>query len=325
LTIVAEEPAVNSDVCFIGNGYCIFQVSGRNSKLTLENISLHHRCHRVEKTEIGACVFAMHKSSIDISNCNLISDHGFSVWAVQNAKVSIRNKSVMTSYTRSGCVSFGQSEVTVIDSIIKDCYQHGLCARGRVSVRLERTEFINNGVRAIYCYQHARMTMHDCIITQTQSNEHAAIDIDSSSHLLQSPDCFNMVNCIVINNLGIGLRIRALSSSYHISDKCVIQSTEYYLPNSDGCEQQSTGYIWQYMNDDPSKISHIGWKSYSKDISDQLEKAFNEFTACEHDDANGGKYCITVKGKYVVDISKMEQVNTHSWYSRAVRRVPAVN
>lgn len=227
-----------------GNVYCLFQVCGRKTKLTIKNIKLHHSCYHENKTEIGACIFALHQSEVEICNCCLISDYGFAIWAVQRAKIRVIGNTVISSTSRSGCVCFGQSKVMITDSIVKDCKQHGICLRGRVDLTLHAVKFIDNGVRALYGYQNARILMNNCFITGTKCLNHAAVDIDISNSMtrkicksLQHEEIikytFYIENCEIVNNNGIGLNICGdlNSRNYFISDDCKIQSIQFRNPD----------------------------------------------------------------------------------------------
>jgi hypothetical protein len=109
----------------ISSAHSVFQIGGRGATLIIENLRLHHTCFREHHKDIGAVVFGLNRSKIQVSNCELLSDYGFGVWAVQRAIVGL-NSCRVRSVTRSGCVSFGRSSVYMNDCTVHDCLLHGV-------------------------------------------------------------------------------------------------------------------------------------------------------------------------------------------------------
>lgn len=179
----------------IGSGHSVFQVGGRKTSLVLDNITIIHTCDRDDKSDIGGCVFGLYKSNITINNCNLISNHGFSVWAVQQCMVSVSSSSIC-SKSRSGCVIFGKSNAIFDTVTIYDCKQHGLCSRGETNVVINNSIIKNSGVRGVYSYHNVTLTMNNCIVTTTTNKNAAAIDCWSISNY----DATGIINTYMHNH-----------------------------------------------------------------------------------------------------------------------------
>ena len=110
-------------------GHSVFQCGGRRARLILENIVIEHTCFREHHKEIGACIFGLNQSLITIKNCNLQSHHGFAVWGVQRANIELEQCDI-SSVSRSGCVSFGRSCLSISRCRVHHCRLHGVCTRG---------------------------------------------------------------------------------------------------------------------------------------------------------------------------------------------------
>ena len=111
------------------SGHSVFQCGGRRARLILDNIVIEHTCFREHHKDIGACIFGLNQSLITITNCQLRSHHGFAVWGVQRANISLESCDI-SSASRSGCVSFGRSCLSVAHCRIHHCRLHGVCTRG---------------------------------------------------------------------------------------------------------------------------------------------------------------------------------------------------
>lgn len=170
----------NDKPMIIGSGHSVFQIGGRKTSLIIDNVIINHTCNRNDKSDIGACVFGLYKSTININNCNLISTYGFSIWAVQQCSISVSNSNIC-SKSRSGCVIFGKSNSIFNNVSINDCKQHGICSRGETTVIVNNSTIINSGVRGIYGYHNVTLTMNDCIVSGTSSKNAAAVDCWSIS------------------------------------------------------------------------------------------------------------------------------------------------
>jgi len=170
----------NDKPVIIGSGHSVFQIGGRKTSLIIDNVIINHTCNRSDKADIGACVFGLYKSTININNCNLTSNYGFSIWAVQQCSISVSNSNIC-SKSRSGCVIFGKSNSIFNNVSINDCKQHGICSRGETTVIVNNSTIINSGVRGIYGYHNVTLTMNDCIVSETSSKNAAAVDCWSIS------------------------------------------------------------------------------------------------------------------------------------------------
>lgn len=163
-------------VSIVGNGHSVFQITGKRSRLTLIGLDIFHSMHDADKTKIGGVVFAMGSSSIKLLHCDLTSEFGFGAWCVQRSScylTSCRIKSI----SRSGCVAFGQSSLKLHTSEIHGCYQHGVCLRGNCGLRLNNCHIRDSGVRGIYAYESASVSLEQCVVSGTKSSHHGAIEL----------------------------------------------------------------------------------------------------------------------------------------------------
>lgn len=160
----------------ISSAHSLFQVGGRGATLILENLNLRHSCFRDEYKAIGAVVFCLHKAKVHITDCEILSDHGFGIWAVQRATVRLNNCTVSSS-SRSGCVSFGRSSLSMIGCMIRDCKIHGVCSRGSTVLSLQGCHITSSGIRGLYAYHNVTLSMSDTTVINTLSCDHAAVDL----------------------------------------------------------------------------------------------------------------------------------------------------
>jgi hypothetical protein len=109
----------------ISSAHSVFETGGKGSSLIIENLRLHHTCFREHHKDIGGVIYGRDKSKIQATNCELLSDYGFGVWAVQKATVEL-NSCRVRSATRSGCVSFGKSSLSMNDCTVHNCHVHGV-------------------------------------------------------------------------------------------------------------------------------------------------------------------------------------------------------
>ena len=86
-----DDDDVDTRPSIICSGHSIFQVGGRGATLIIENLCLKHTCFRDHHKDIGGVIFALHKAKVEAINCNLYSEYGFGVWAVQQAAVKLTN------------------------------------------------------------------------------------------------------------------------------------------------------------------------------------------------------------------------------------------
>ena len=157
-------------------GHSIFQVEGRGTHLTLENITLKHTCYSTNHKDIGAGVFVLNTSYVIVSKCSITSLYGFGLWGVQNAVIDVRECTI-TSTIRSGVVAFGNTKLTINNSLITNCGIHNICSRGNTVVTLNNCTISNGAVRGIYSYHSVKLNLSDCLITGTKCPLHAAIEV----------------------------------------------------------------------------------------------------------------------------------------------------
>lgn len=160
----------------VSSAHSLFQIGGRGATLIIENLRLRHTCFREHHKDIGAVVFSLNRSNTFIKDCELISDHGFGVWAVQRGKLKLSNCTVK-SISRSGCVSFGLSSLSLEKSTVHDCKLHGVCSRGTTVLSIADSKIIDCGIRGVYAYHNVDFSMTDTVISGTKSCEHAAVDL----------------------------------------------------------------------------------------------------------------------------------------------------
>ena len=341
-------------VMLVASGHSAFDVRGRKSRVSLKNLGIVHTQFSSDKREIGACVFALHQAVIDINNCKLTSHHGFALWVIQRAAVTVHSGSDLTSLKRSCCVCFGDSRLTMTDALVADAGQHGVCCRGRVALRMRGCIIRNCGVRALYAYQHTDVSLVDCDIQGTKSSEQSAIDVrcdvvGPSQRLL-----FELSNCRIHDNKGLGLRIRGHANSIVWTlDQCTnadgesIELIEDALAccdddgmndagESDGEEKhggesgekssyESGAVVWQWCADDPKDVlQKVGqWRSYPPAVSKAIEAVFcrlNETDTGSRVVSADNQNEVSIDNLYTVNIANMEQTNVKSLHSRSIRR-----
>ena len=315
LTIEGE-----GDVSISGSGHCLFHIRGRKTALRLVNLSLIHTQFGSDKREIGACVFAVHQSNVRIENCTLISAHGFALWVVQKAQVEVVG-CTLTATKRSACVCFGDCTVSFDRTILSESGKHGICCRGRVVLRASDCEFSNNGVRALYGYQSVDIQLRRCVFRGTKSEAHSAIEVLSggASGLRQRKLVLRMQDCFVHSNSGGGLLIHgeretidfAVTGTENSSGETIrLQAADAARPQGPG--EPGEFWCWEYEADDPSTEVDRGWVRYDSDSSAQIEDAF----------VKGNPQILTLAGGlYVLNLELMEQENSQSLYTRAIRRI----
>jgi hypothetical protein len=257
LTIIGERSS-GDKAKIVGTGHSIFQIGGRNTKLILINLDLCHCCARDDHKDVGANVFALNLANVELSNCGLLSSHGFCLWSVQRSYIKATDCYVR-SERRSGCVAFGRSKLEIRESVVSQCGIHGICSRGNTKILMDKCRLEGCEKRAVYAYHSVDLKMTDCRITGTRLSTHAAIDIFSStpsginnlvpiptkqSPCNQHPQRYtsgqgykkhvvsdlklSLLRCEISNNSGIGLRIQDDATclvEYHIDD-CIIKDNE---------------------------------------------------------------------------------------------------
>jgi hypothetical protein len=167
---------IGENVSIESRGHSLIQCKGKNSNVYIENIELIHSYHNEDHKNIGAVVFAMHRSKVSLINCTLISKCGFALWCVQNTSVSLTDCYV-SSKKRSGIVLFGNSKAYIYRCYIYGCAQHGVCLRGRCEADIRRSIISHCQVRGLYAYAAAKVIMEHCSIFSIFSDMHAAVEV----------------------------------------------------------------------------------------------------------------------------------------------------
>ena len=341
---VAFEGMGPEPVVLVASGHCGFDVRGRKTRVELKNLNILHTQFSSDKREIGACVFGMHQACVAICNCTLTSQHGFALWVVQRASVTVQAGSSLTSLKRSCCVCFGDARLTMTDVIVADAGQHGVCCRGRVVLRMRGCSIRNSGVRGLYAYQHADVSLIDCDIQGTKSSDHSAIDVrcdvaSPSPHRLR----LEMINCRIRGNEGTGLCILGHPDSVVFTlDQCTNTDGESIELSEDAvaacCDDdgmdvagggeerrggenegvksttESGAVVWQWCRDAMNKVQ---WHSYPPAVSQAIEAAFCQLGS---DTAENQREVSIYNNLYTVNVANMEQTNVKSLHSRSIRR-----
>lgn len=287
------------------SGHSGFVVKGRRSRLLLTGLRVLHSQFDKDKAEIGACVFAMHQAEVAVLRCHLESRHGFALWLVQRARVTVDDSTIQAS-ARSGCVSFGESTLILRNSQVTSCGQHGVCCRGRVKLNLSRVSFVACSVRSLYCYQSVSGTVEDCSFRQTRSSAHAAVEVRSSHGTGTSNAASTRIEfarCTFEDNAGGDLGVEQ-GAVVHMdgvgvlpnlapSDKALNVETE---------TETEAETVWEWHDDDAGV-----WRHFSPVHAKQLEEAEQEQVLME------GR-------RWLCNVKTMEQTNTKTSYTRAIRK-----
>lgn len=342
-------------------GHSMFQISGRRSKIRLENLILRHQREDVDKKNVGAVVFASNNSTCTIIGSELSSASGFSLWAVQHAQCHV-SSSRFTSTKRSGCVAFGHAKLLIDRSVIYDCFQHGICLRGSCSLHLRHSTVTSSGFRAVYGYEYAQIHLQDCYIEKTKSFMHAAVEIlgfsssagetysvssvDASKYRRRSPapapaliaknvmfksnngaeiaTLGQNVNSILENNM---LYCATEDCYNYISTSDVV--TERLVSKSTDVEKSVEKMGWAYHLDDEK------WQPYSEKMSDWISEKYEQWlqrftashnTLIETDNSAECPACTAIQmphplQMYEIDFSRLVQVNAETQFSRKVRKL----
>lgn len=335
------------------NAHSMFQISGK-AILELKNLKLRHLCDHEDKRNVGGVFFCLGKACVKLTNCCVFSSHGFAMWMVQDSKLTAV-ACQFESARRSGCVLFGKACVDIASSEFIDCAQHGICLRGSSRCRLSETSFRACGVRAVYVYGGAQVYLEGCVIEETKSTSHAAIELLHRSVTTDSTwkkqgkgkkrqdlmDCkvslpalpvraiVHMRRCVVRNNCGRGLLVfksDTESDDASVEDCIFINNfmgnieTVYEPIGAPERVERADSVMWQFECDNPSDSTGRRWQSYDLGNSGFLEESFQVFQRLADDQAFSKCTLRDPLHMYIVDFVSMEQVNTVSFFSRSVRR-----
>jgi len=243
----------------------------------------------------------MNKCQVILKNCEVVSKHGFALWAVQRAHVIAENCQLFQSEQRSGIVAFGSSRIEMDACVVRDCKQHGLCVRGRGHARIQSCRFVRNGVRAIYVYHHATLIVSQCIISHTQDVHAASVeayaaeaDVDSCIEARKGRCSVTLLDTEFFHNQGSDLKIhdavyfRSNCHAYHsrLTGSTVSRTNGSVRENQDRRRLIPSNYVWFY-NVGPQPSAHVavqlsnaqlnhseGWKPFDPVISSEMEKRY---------------------------------------------------
>jgi hypothetical protein len=199
------------------------------SRLTLQNIELHHILESDDHRKIGAAVNLRYKAFLEMTDCLVHSQSGFCCWAVQKTRVTLTNCELRAP-ARSAVVCFGQATCHLKGCRVPDAGVHAICARGACRLELEECEVTRSAARAIYAYANASVTLKKCTVSHTLHPGKAAIEIsaagcatpegnstnnnknNSSNNNQQNKNktlsSLDMQDCNVVDNAGAGICLR---------------------------------------------------------------------------------------------------------------------
>lgn len=189
------------------SAYSMFSLSGKHSILRLQGIYLNHTAKSEvgNGSDVGAAVFAMGHSRLELYDSEVTSSSGLGLWLVQSANLEAKT-SRLSSCGRSGLAMFGHASALLQSCGIVNCAIHGLCARGDTNLSLSDCDIQDCVRRGVYAYQRSRLFMEDCRVTGTQDASRAAVEIAGAR---PSDDVQALIkNCFVTNNVGAGIRLR---------------------------------------------------------------------------------------------------------------------
>ena len=329
-----------------GDAHSIFQINGKRSLLSLAHVQLKHIMSDNDKRNIGAAVFVMGKCRCEITDCDIYSTEGFSVWCVQNARCFI-SESTVSATTRSAIVCFGSSALEVKHSRVFNCGQHGICLRGRCSLEIDDSDIVNCSVRALYAYEHARIVMRRCLIEGTQDPSHAAVELRAFGSRLDdfsdglpaavgstsknSVASLTATNVILIRNAGGAIRTAgnvsiALCESFSWnegSEEALRLDIDDTLTPGGSLslgadtlltrEESSTALMWEYHREDDQ------WIRYGTDVCLFLTRHYELMQTLKQFDQTTIITLPSPLEHYQIDLRNFEQINTISHFSRKIR------
>lgn len=221
-------------VTITGRLHSLFLLNN-HSRLAITGINLHHQEPLQAQNDcrkVGAAVNLRYKSHATLYDSTIRSDVGFCGWAVQKATLEM-TKCTLRAPLRSALVCFGQSHLTVRRCHVVEAGVHGVCARGACNLSLKDTTIVDSTVRALYAYARAVVVLDQCVVQGTQRTDSAAIELVASEiteaqatedkgyrgvtggkrslkniAVSSSTTSLVMTSCQVIDNAGVGVRLR---------------------------------------------------------------------------------------------------------------------
>lgn len=205
-----------------------------NSQLKLRDLELVHQDDDGEDCrKVGAAVNLRYKSKAWLERCTVTSHAGFCCWAVQKASMDLEGCH-LEAPLRSAVVCFGQAKFDGRSLTIANVGVHGVCARGECHIRLVDSSILDSAVRGLYAYANAAVCLEGCTVRGTARPDMAAIEVSSAevvasailndnsgetakgktnkkkkkNVVIQKASSLIMNECHVIDNAGVGVRIR---------------------------------------------------------------------------------------------------------------------
>lgn len=187
-----------------------------HSQLTLRDLELFHKDDDGDDCrKVGAAVQLRYKSKAYLEECSVTSQAGFCCWAVQKASMDL-SECHLEAPLRSAVVCFGKARLEGRSCTIANVGVHGVCARGECYICLVDCSILDSAVRGLYAYANAEVCLEGCTVRGTVRPDMAAIEVSSAevapasneNALNQKASSLTMSECCVMDNAGVGVRIR---------------------------------------------------------------------------------------------------------------------
>ena len=191
----------------VGDGHALFKLPRNRARLVMEDCELRHlgSPHRELRRELGGAIFALATSNVVLRNCTISSEQGYGLWLVQRSS-ALLSACFISQCGRSGVVCFGRARLHLLDTTIDESQLHGICMRGSTRASLVNSVVSRAGVRGIYAYHNATLTLTRTRVEGTRDAAAAAIQVEA----LRPEDRATLVMdaaCVLRNNAGEDLRV----------------------------------------------------------------------------------------------------------------------
>lgn len=197
---IVGDPEGDNNICISSTTAHSLFLLNNASHLILDHISLRHLTPADSKL-VGAAIQLRSKSKAMVKRApELYSLAGFVGWTVQQSQLSLEDCGNISSEARSALVCFGSSKLSVNGSTITSCGVHGICTRGPCTLEIRDCQLTYNVVRALFCYAQAKVSLHNCTISNTQHAGRAALDIREGANIV-------LRECRVTANQGMGVLV----------------------------------------------------------------------------------------------------------------------
>ena len=221
LSIVGVSPTRIKIACKL---HSLFLLNNQ-SELELQSLQLNHlESDGDDCRNVGAAVNLRYKSKARLVDCIVTSQSGFCCWAVQKASMSLRDCH-LEAPLRSAVVCFGQAKFLGDSCTVANVGVHGVCARGECTIKLVDSSIVDAAVRGLYAYANASVCLEGCTVRGTVRPDMAAIEVLSvatpkvkmstnskpnkrKAVVPEKASSLTMTGCHVIDNAGVGVRIR---------------------------------------------------------------------------------------------------------------------